>query len=142
MDAVVNRDHGLRRRERRKNVMRRVEEVETLAPDREWNRDLLRDRIVRGTVRNSTKVFSERRGHAHILRSGEHYIFILPIDFGKLSEQIPNVGADTEIVKLSGVDANAHGVILVVSRQSLVVSLSRQSQSSVVGLSRQSLVSP
>ena len=109
MDAIVNRHDGLRRRERRKHVVGRVKQVETFAPDREWNRDLFRDRVVRGAVRDGAKVFSERCRHAHILRSGEQHVFILPIDFGKLTEQIPDIGADAEIVKLSGVDANAHG---------------------------------
>ena len=113
----MNRDDGLRRRQRGQHVVRRVKQVEPLAPDGERNRDLLRDRVMPGAIRDGAKVFAERRRDARRPAACVNSTYsVCRSMFGELAQQIPDVGADAEIVQLSGVDANAHGVILVDSR--------------------------
>ena len=108
MNAVVNRDDASRRRQRGQHVVRRVEQIEPLAPHRERNRDLLGERIVPGAIGDGAEVLAERSRDAHVLRPRDEHIFRGLVDFRELAQQIPDVGADAEIVKLPRVDAYAH----------------------------------
>ena len=65
-------------------------------------------RIMSGSIGHGAEVLAERGRDAHVLRPREQHVLCVPVDVRELTQQIPDVGADAEIVKLPRVDADAH----------------------------------
>ncbi len=87
------------------------------------NRQLLGNGVMARSVGHGAKVLAERGGNVHVLGAREQHIFSRAVDFRELAKQIPDVGADAEIMELSRVYADAHVCILVriVDRPSSIV---------------------
>ena len=108
VDAVVDRHDRPALDERRQHVMGRVKQRDPLALQRPGNPDLFRDRIIAGRLRDRPEVFSNRRQRLAILWTAEEDEFGLAVEARQMPEQVPDVGADAEVVQLSGVYADPH----------------------------------
>src|ERR1700730_4997188 len=88
VNAVVNGDHCGSRRERGKHVVRRVKQIDTLAPDGEWNGDLLGNGVMSGAFNHGTEIRSQLAGYRGILLIAEENVLGRAIDPGKAAEEI------------------------------------------------------
>src|SRR6185312_16061536 len=74
---------------------------------------LFGDRVVTRTIGDGAEVLAERGGHAGVARAREEHVLGLPVDRRELAKEIPDVGADAEVMELSRVYADPHVCILV-----------------------------
>src|SRR6185369_3757724 len=70
--------------------------------------ELLRDRIIAGRLRDRPEVLSHRGQRAAIFWPAEDDELGVAVESRQLPKEVPDVGADSEIVQLSGVDADPH----------------------------------
>src|SRR5262249_5497883 len=108
VDAIVNRDYRSRPDQRRKHVMWRVKQRDPLTPERERDANLFVQRVVGRRLRDGPKVFSERRQRLAVGRPAENHVLGLTIESGELPQQVPDIGADAEIMQLAGIYADPH----------------------------------
>src|SRR5262245_14552990 len=92
--------------------MRRVEQRHPFAPKRLRYLQLFRDRVVAGRLRDGAEVLAERREPLPVLGPAEHDVLGVAIESRKLPEEIPDVGADAEVMELAGIDADPHDEII------------------------------
>jgi hypothetical protein len=108
MDAVVDRHHRPALHQRRQHVVRRVKQCDPLALERPRDFHLFRDGVVAGRLRDRPEVLSNRRQRVAILWPAEDDELGLAVETSQVPEQVPDVGADAEVVQLSGVYADPH----------------------------------
>ena len=89
--------------------MRRVEERHPLAHQRERDLHLLQDGVVAGRLRHRPEILAERRQRRAIVGPTENHEFGLAVHPRQLPQQVPDVGADAEVVQFTGVYADPHG---------------------------------
>ena len=96
--------------QRRQHVVRRVEQVDVL-PDAAAPAacDLLGDRVAAATARRrpGSSAPSSSASVASCGRQSSTYSVVL-VDAGQVLQQVPDVGADAEVVQFPGVDGDAH----------------------------------
>ncbi len=90
--------------------MRRVIEIDALAPERQRNPDLLGERVVRRRLDDRPEVFAKAPHRRVIVLPAEDHVLGVVIHPRQLAEEVADVGADAEVVQLAGVDADAHWV--------------------------------
>src|SRR5262249_25578238 len=112
VNAVVDGHNGSTRHERRQYVMWRVKQSDLFTPERQGQLDLLGDRVVAGRFDHGPEVFAQRIERLAIVATAEENEFRVVIDAGKMAQQIPDVGADAEVVQLAGVYADSHALDL------------------------------
>ncbi len=79
------------------------------APERQRNPELLGERVVAGRFGHGAEVLAERlRAHGRVLGPAEQHELGVVVETRQLPQQVPDVGADAEIVQLPRVDADAH----------------------------------
>src|SRR5512132_2494237 len=108
MDAVVNRYDRSRPDQRRKHVVWRVKQRDSLPPERERDANLFVERVVGRGFRDGPKVFSERRQPLAVGRPAENHVLALMIESGELPQQVPDIRADAEVMQLAGIYADPH----------------------------------
>ena len=89
-----------------------MKQRDAFAPQRQRNPELLGDRIVAGGLGDRPEVLAQRFQRRRIVRPAEQHVLGLAIQPGELAQQIPDVGADAEIVQLSRVNADPHADII------------------------------
>ena len=113
VDAVVDRDDRSARHERRQHIVRRVEERHAFAPERERNLASARRSSSCPPIRRPRRKFSPSViSAAHILGTAEQDVLGLLVQTRQVPKQIADVGADAEIVKFPGIDADSHAVMI------------------------------
>ncbi len=85
-----------------------MEQVDVLAGERAGNRDLFGERVVARGLGDRTEILPERLHRLVIVGPAENHVLRVAIHLRQLAKQVADVGADAEIVKLPGVDADAH----------------------------------
>ena len=88
--------------------MRGMEQRDVLTLERQRDLELLGDRVVGGRFRDRPKVLAERAERRSIGRPAEQHELGVMIQPRQLPQQVANIGPDSEIVQLAGVDADAH----------------------------------
>src|SRR5205823_13069457 len=86
------------------------------ALDRERNRDLFADGIVPGPFGNGAEIGSQLAGERRILGIAEQHIVGRLVYFGEPAQQVSDVSADAEIMKLARVNGDSHPLIICQSR--------------------------
>ena len=113
VDAVVDRhDRPARRRAAaaRSAARERASPARAAAPAE--SSTARRPNSCRPFRRTGRKFGAERRQRARVLRTAEQHELGLVVEPRQLPQQVADVGADAEIVKLPGVDADPHGAII------------------------------
>ena len=99
--------------ERRQHVVRRVEQVDPLAPERASAREPARGPSMAGADSTTARKFGPTCWATSRSRSAaEQDVLGRLIDPRQLVQQVPDVGADAEVVELPGVDRDAHAPII------------------------------
>ena len=110
VDAVVDRHDRPARHERRQHVVRRVKQRDAFAPERQ--RDLRTARRASSCRRVSATARKFSPSDASASRSSGRQSStnsVSLVEPRQLPQQVPDVGADAEVVQLAGVDADPHG---------------------------------
>ena len=113
VNAVVDRHDGAATNERRQHIVRRVEQGHPLALERQRDSHLLGDGIVARRLGNRPEVLAERRQRLAIPGTAEDHELGPGVDPRQVPQQIPDVGADAEVVQLAGVYADPHGHMIL-----------------------------
>jgi hypothetical protein len=71
-------------------------------------RTLLRDRIIARRLGNRPEVLSNHRQRVAILWPAKDHELGLAIEASQLPQEVPDEGADAEVVQLSGVYSDPH----------------------------------
>ena len=113
MDAVVDRHNRAAGSEGRQHVVGRMEQIGLCARHAQGNRQLLGNGVVRGSVRQRSKIRTERFEPLAVGAPAHQDILALPVEPGEPFQEIAYVGADAEIMQFSDVNGDSH----LVSRQ-------------------------
>ena len=108
VDAVVNGHHRAAVDQRRQHVVRLVEQVDALACQRHRQADLLGDRVGTRRFGDRAEIRADLPDRRAVLLAAQQHVLRLGVDPGQLEHQVPDVGADAEVVEFSGVDGDAH----------------------------------
>ena len=118
MDAVVDRHDRPAADERRQHVVRRVKQRDAFAPAAPAGSSPARRASSCRRSPATGRKFSPSDASARaILGPAEQHELGVAVQPRQLPQQVPDVGADAEVVQLSGVDADAHGGIITAGRQ-------------------------
>ncbi len=103
VDAVVDRHHRPAVHQRRQHVVRRVEEVDALPATASSGCGPARRSSTGGRLDDRPEVRAELPGDPRVvLRPAQQHVLGRPVDARQLVEQVPDVGADAEVVVPSG----------------------------------------
>ena len=109
VDAVVDRHDRPAVNQRRQDVVRRVEQVDVLAPQRHRDAELLARSSRAAPARRRARKFPAGDGDLlAVLRPAEQHVLRVLVDPAQLADQVPDVGADPEVVVLPDVDGDTH----------------------------------
>ena len=108
MDAVVNRHDRAAAHGDRQHIMRRVIHVRLLAHQHPRHVNLFADGVVVRGFEDGAEVLAKCLGHAHVRLVAEQDVLVLPIDARQMPQEVPDVGADAEIVQFSGINGHSH----------------------------------
>src|SRR6187549_352460 len=104
----MNRDDRPSTHRRRQDVMRRMKHVRLLAAQRPRHVNLLANRIVGRWFEDGPEVRAELIRYAEVGLLAEEDVLVVTIDPREVAEKVPDVGADAEIMELSGIDRDSH----------------------------------
>jgi len=90
--------------------VRRMKEIDLLAPEVERHGELLANRVRARSLRNGPKVLSETSSHVGICRPAEEQILGGLVDPREVPQQIANVGSDAVVAQLPRVDRYPHSL--------------------------------
>jgi hypothetical protein len=88
--------------------MRRVEQRDALAAERQRNPELLADGVVPGRLRDCSKIFRKGAERRDVFGAAEEDEFSPLVEPCEVPQQVPDVGADAEVVQLPRVYTDAH----------------------------------
>ena len=108
VDAVVNgHDRSAADRDRQ-HVVRRVKHVRLSRASAPTARGTARGASSWPTARGPSGSWTELLGHAHVGLVAEQHVLVLAIDAREVPQEVPDVGADAEVVQLPGIDRDFH----------------------------------
>jgi hypothetical protein len=85
-----------------------VKNVNLFAGDGDRDRDLLPNRIVTRTIDDWPEVRTEGADCLAVLRTAEQDVLARTIEPGEVTQEIPDVGTDSEVVQFAGINRDAH----------------------------------
>jgi hypothetical protein len=111
MDAVMNRDDQAGWYRDRGLVMRDVKNIHLVFSQRHWQDQVIPPYRVLFRLDQLLEVRGQGSQILKVKIGADQSIFIGGVHFSKIADEIPDVGADAELVDLSNIDCDAHGSV-------------------------------
>ena len=108
MHAVVNRDHQRRTVEKRRLMMRHVNDINALPLQSEGNRDVIPPQRVFVGLIELSEIRRQRSKLVKVAVRSNQQIVIAFIDRTEIPDEIPDVGSHSEFIDFADVDRDAH----------------------------------
>ena len=108
MDAVVDGDDKRRGYERRDDVVRRMEEIDTRLAQRQRDAELLQHGVIAGALDDRLESRAQRPDPVSVGVTAEQHVVVAEVVAGKTKHEVTDVGPDPVVVQLARVDGDAH----------------------------------
>ena len=108
MNAVVNRHNQLAAGEKRRFMMRNMENVDVTTPEQRRNRPVIRPKTVSFGLIELLEVRRQRTKLMQMTARAEQEVFIARIKRSDIADEIPDVSPDPEFIDLPNIDRDSH----------------------------------
>ena len=106
----MNGHYELRRSEKRSLMMRHMNQIDILAPQRQRDRDLVSPEPMTFGLIELLEVCGQRPKLMKIPMRPDQQVLVLAVDPSEIAYQIPDVGPHSELVDFPDVNGDAHGI--------------------------------